>query len=774
MFLHYIRISIRNLRKYKTQTAISICAMAVSLTLMAIVSSIMLSYKAAPLLSQPYVDKVEQFAQNEISRTVNMKDKELILGHQFKSVKELHLAVTSAFNIMVTANPSGKDDHTMIVYGGFEDPGFLNFLGEKSIYSGEVVGSFKDKEVVITDWLAKKLFQEENPIGKPLSLKSPYLGTFFNEGEYIVKDVIARPSSDHSFLYEDEHLFIFPDRLPEDMCYLYFVLHENATREDLHKELADLLNNQDFVLYNVKDTYDETNTITLRNGIIIFLFLFVLVSFSNYIRQQTQLFRLREREIALRTCIGSQPASLFSLLATEITIVLVLTLSLALVLIFGVINFLTINYSSLIDNYYLSKSYPIAFITTAILTVISIIMVVITVRRIRRYQTGLALRMKPQPKHRLRNAGLIIQMAISILFLWLTSLCFLSIDSIKDWYGIPDDIDRYKRGMYLNIKGLSDEDADKIFARIDTLESVERVYNYTENISIFDITEGYPNKSVYTEYKQSNNDIVDFYNLNIKELPGNSNPDRYVLINEEFKQMLIDKNQWNGKTLFLPYRNNIEFEVKGVFENIPLKEKYSRKAIIIYDKADNFNFYGESNRIILPVIGKDKEARHAIEKILKEEQPSRIDFKIDSFFNLYAPRDFSMINAIITIIDILSVISVITTMASIYAGVSLDTRRRRKEMALRKLNGAGRKVIAMIFIRTYIIIFTVAALIAFPLGLMGFPKFREFSSFFDFDTNNIVIPYLFIILLVIAVTTCTIAWKIRNVMNADPIEYLKE
>ncbi len=774
MLLHYLKISLRNLRKYKTQTAISIAAMAVSLTLMAIVSSIMLSYKPASLLSQPYVDKVEQFAQNEISRTVNMKDKELILGHQFKSVKELHFAVTSAFNIMVTANPSGKDDHTMIVYGGFEDPGFLNFLGEKSIYSGEVVGSFKDNEVVITDWLAKKLFQEENPIGKPLSLKSPYLGTFFNEGEYIVKDVIARPASDHSFLYEDEHLFIFPDRLPEDICYLYFVLRENATREDLHKELADLLHNQDIVLYNVKDTYDETNTIALRNGIIIFLFLFVLVSFSNYIRQQTQLFRLREREIALRTCIGSKPASLFSLLTTEITIVLVLTLALALVLIFGVINFLTINYSSLIDNFYLSKSYPIAFITTAILTVISIIMVVITVRRIRRCQTGLALRMKPQPKHRLRNAGLIIQMAISILFLWLTSLCFLSIDSIKDWFGIPDDIDRYKRGMYLNIKGLSDEDADKIFARIDTLKSVERVYNYTENMSIFDITEGYPNKSVYTEYKQSNNDIVDFYNLNIKELPGNSNPDRYVLINEEFKQMLIDKNQWNGKTLFLPYRDNIEFEVKGVFENIPLKEKYSRKAIIIYDKADNFNFYGESNRIILPVIGKDKEARQAIEKILKEEQPSRIDFKIDSFFNLYAPRDFSMINAIITIIDILSAISVITTMASIYAGVSLDTRRRRKEMALRKLNGAGRKVIAMIFIRTYIIIITVAALIAFPLGLMGFPKFREFSSFFDFDTNNIVIPYLFIMLLVIAVTTCTIAWKIRNVMNADPIEYLKE
>ncbi len=774
MIFHYIQISIRNLRKYKTQTVISICAMAVSLTLMAIVSSIMLSYKPTPLLSQPYVDKVEQFAQDEMSRTVSLEDKVLILGHQFKSVKELHLAATAEFNIMVTANPSGKDEHTMMVYGGLKDHGYLNFLGERSVYSGEIVSSFKDNEVVITDWLAKKLFKNENPIGQTISLKSPYLGSLLNQSEYIVKDVIARPASDNRFLFENEHLYIFTNRLPEDVSYLYFVLRDGATREELHKELAELLNKQDFILHNVKETYDETQSLAIRRGIILFLFLFVLVSFSNYIRQQIQLFRLREREIALRTCVGSQPASLFSLFTTEITMVLVLTLALALALIFGVINFLNINYSTLIDNYYLDKSYPIAIITTAILAAISVIAVVITVRRIRRDQTGLALRMKPQPKHRLRNAGLIIQMAISILFLWLTSLYFLSIDSIKDWYGIPDDIDRYKRGMYLNIKGLSNEESDKIFARIDTLKSVERVYNYTEAVSIFDITEEFPNQSVYTEYYQNNNDIVDFYNLDIKEFPGNTNPDRYVLINEEFKQMLIDKNQWNGKTIFLPFRDNNEYEVRGVFDNIPLKEPHSRKAVIVKDKANNFNFYGESNRIIVPIIGKDKEARQEIQKILKDEQPSRIDFKIDSFFNMHAPRGYSMISAIIAIIYILSAISVITTMASIYAGVSLDTRRRRKEMALRKLNGATRKVIAMIFVRTYILIISVAALIALPLGLIGIPKLREFSFGFYVDTNNIVVPYLIILLLVFIVTACTIAWKIRDIMHADPIDYLKE
>lgn len=774
MIKHYIKISLRNLRKYKTQTAISICAMAVSLTLLAIVSSIMLSYRQTPLLSQPYAEKVEQFAQDELSLTVSQEDRKLILGHQFKSVKEMHLTATSEYNIMVTANPSGKEEHSMIIYGCLKDHGYLNFIGEKSVYSGEKVGSFKDNEVVITDWLAKRLFGDENPIGQSISLQSPYMGSLLNGGEYIVKDVIERPSPANRFLFEDEHIYIFTDRWPEDVCFLYFVLHDNANREDLQKELAGLLQNDSFILFNVKETYDETQALTIRRGIMLFLFLFVLVSFSNYIRQQTQLFRLREREIALRTCVGSQPSSLFSLFVMEIAFVLISVLALAFVLIFCINMFMNINYSFFIDNYNLDNSYPIALITIGILAIISLMAVVFTVRKIRRDQTGLALRMKPRSKHRLRNVGLIVQMTISILFLWLTSLYFLSTESIKDWYGIPDDVDRYKRCMFLKIKGISKEETDKIYTRIDTLQSVERVYKYTELMCVFDIIEAFSTQSIYTEYYQNNNDIVDFYDIDINELHGKKNPDRYVLINEEFKQMLIDKNQWNGKTLFLPNRDNLEFEIRGVFDKIPFKEEPLRKAVIITDRATNMDFFGESNRIIFPKKGEDANARQAIEKILEEELPTRIDLKIDSFFNLYAPRNYSEISAFITIIYILSIISVITTMAAVYAGVSLDTRRRRKEMALRKLNGATRKTIALIFVRTYLAIIIVAALIALPMGLIGIPKLGELDMIFSIYTDGLLLPYLFTLLFVTAITVCTIAWKIRSIMKVNPIENLKE
>ncbi|MDE6553964.1 MAG: ABC transporter permease [Muribaculaceae bacterium] len=755
--------------------------MAVSLTLMAIVSSIMLSFKTPPLLNQPYSDKVEQFTRDENSPIISQNDRDLIMGHQFKSVKEMHINSSSLCTMTVSANPSGKEEHSMIAYGGLSDPEYLKFLGEKSIYSGEKLGEFKSNEVVITDWLAEKLFEGESPIGQTISLKTPFFRDFtgLDEGIYIVKDVIERPSSNNEFIYPSQHIFLFTENFtPFSYSQLYLLLREGADREELQTELENLLSNNEFVLLHVKDKYDESKYELIRKCIILFMFIFVLVSFSNYLRQQMQLFRLREREVALRTCVGSQPASLFWLFATEILIVLISTLVLALTLIFIVVGFLNSNYHTLIEEntYNFDDSYPVAFISAAILLSIGMIVATITVRRIRRDQTGLALRMKPRPKHRLRNVGLTVQMTISILFLWLTSLYFLSIDSIKDMYGIPEDVDRYKRA--LNILKLSSdpENSSKVLTRIDSLDCVERVFKLSvDGFTVFDPDEEFPNTSYYSELFQNSEDIEDFFGLEINELPGKVNPDRYVLISEDFKKMLIDKNLWNGKTVTLPNRANGEYEIKGVFDKIPFKENFNSKAVIITDRHAQRNQYGvEFSRFILPKAGKQSEAKSTIDNIIREEVPNRVDIMTDSYFNLYAPRGYSMASAVITIIYVLSIISLITTIAAVYSGVSLDTRRRRKEMALRKLNGATRKVIALIFLRTYIVIIAAAAVIALPLGLIGIPKLVELDIAFEVYTTSIVPPYLFTVLLIIAVTAVTIVWKIRDIMHADPIEYLKE
>ena len=59
---------------------------------------------------------------------------------------------------------------------------------------------------------------------------------------------------------------------------------------------------------------------------------------------------------------------------------------------------------------------------------------------------------------------------------------------------------------------------------------------------------------------------------------------------------------------------------------------------------------------------------------------------------------------------LLSVISLIITVLGIYSAITLDTYSRQKEVAIRKINGAGPRVIALLFGKLYIRLLVIAAI----------------------------------------------------------------
>ncbi|MBL3945516.1 ABC transporter permease, partial [Bacteroides thetaiotaomicron] len=67
------------------------------------------------------------------------------------------------------------------------------------------------------------------------------------------------------------------------------------------------------------------------------------------------------------------------------------------------------------------------------------------------------------------------------------------------------------------------------------------------------------------------------------------------------------------------------------------------------------------------------------------------------------------------IILFFSVVSLIITLLGVYAAITLDTERRQKEVAIRKVNGAGMKQIIMLFARLYMLLLIITAILAFPV-----------------------------------------------------------
>ena len=82
-----------------------------------------------------------------------------------------------------------------------------------------------------------------------------------------------------------------------------------------------------------------------------------------------------------------------------------------------------------------------------------------------------------------------------------------------------------------------------------------------------------------------------------------------------------------------------------------------------------------------------------------------------------------------------ALVCVVVTLLGVYAAITLDTERRCKEVAIRKVNGAGRRQIFRLFAKTYAWLLTGTAAVAFPLIYVIFQQFpahlRDFPAMAD-------------------------------------------
>ena len=112
-------------------------------------------------------------------------------------------------------------------------------------------------------------------------------------------------------------------------------------------------------------------------------------------------------------------------------------------------------------------------------------------------------------------------------------------------------------------------------------------------------------------------------------------------------------------------------------------------------------------------IRKAEEVEAFVKKMLEENLPPSIQLHISTL-----QEDIHQAQAIENnmkgIILFFSFVSLIITLLGVYSAITLDTERRQKEVAIRKVNGAGLKQIIILFARTYIYQLVLSATMAFP------------------------------------------------------------
>lgn len=120
--------------------------------------------------------------------------------------------------------------------------------------------------------------------------------------------------------------------------------------------------------------------------------------------------------------------------------------------------------------------------------------------------------------------------------------------------------------------------------------------------------------------------------------------------------------------------------------------------------------------------------------------------------------------------SVLSIICILISMLGIYSSVAIATEKRKREVAIRKINGATPGTILWIFSRNNLILLLVSTAIAFPFLILILNWWLE-----NYSTRIPVsiIPFVLLFLLMGAVVALTVIWQIVRVARTNPSEVIK-
>ncbi len=762
MVKHYIKVAFRNLAKYKTQNIISIISLGVSVAIFAIVSLFMLNINSDPLLKQDYVDNVAaMFISTNSDATSDDISPYNISGHQFRTVEKVFLPASQKKSMTVSSDNldpiSAEAVHV--------DREFLQWCAYKSVISYELVENIDNHEVIISRNLGNKLFGDyKSAIGK--HIKVQYADEDNSDiRTFKIVDIIEQFPINDSKLPNNVDIFYSDDfGSGYKAVKAYLLIRPDKMLKDVVEELSSYLgvpeSNINVRHYRAWEEKNNLMSIIISRAIMFFLYLFVIVSLSSALRQWLQLFTLRQREIAIRKSLGSKKIHILLMFITEELVSITTAFLLTTICCLLALSFLENNFQEILDtmNFERGKIFSLMLYCYLSIMVICLIADWYTVEQLSSNNSGLALKMKPK-KHRLRNIGICIQIVICIIFLSVTTVFALGFNRIERHLGIPSDKSRYEKGLLIHADRMPESQILQIAEGLEHIESVGQVINVaTAGISI-----EYADSTRYiaSAYFQRGNDVVNFYDMNINYLNHQKSLQRYVLVSLEIKEKMMDIGEWDTGKIMV---DGIQCDIAGWFDQMPF---WGTRAVILTDPSKDSDY--ECHFYILPKEGMESVAKQDIRDLVASIAPERLDAYPKSLsFELLG--QYKSVTSIRTIVYVMLGISMITTVATIYAAISLDTRRRRKEMALRKINGAKSKDICRIFAKIYLIIVSISILIALPISWMILVALNET---FNFGSSPLITSAISVLVCVVAIFL-TLYWKIKDVMNVDPVTYLKD
>lgn len=745
MFRNYLKVSLRNLWKYKSYALLNVFGLAVGIAA-AIILFLIVRYEQSFDTFHAEHERVYRIGESTIKNgedqahwitrtpvvpTLIEETPEVVSGTRFFSPENIRMQYQE--NVI---NP--------LVH--YVDSGFADVF-EFNLLAGDLVQTLKTpSHMVLTQSVAEKLFGNVAPVGKTLEVVN-------SDQRFVVGAVLADSPTNSSLQFEallpwdNAPAWIEPDDWESQFMTSYIKLASSVKPSALSKKLASF-KNQHFQSERLDDIQikllplaklraEETKNgavITLLSIIAAITLIIASVNFTNLATAQAL---LRTREIGVRKAIGSRRSQLVAQFLTESVVTCLLALLVGMMLVHLVLPRFN-QYFDLELTFRYWQNLPLLGTLLAIGLTTGMLSGAYPAAFVSRLSPVASLRgaNKFRSSGRLFQRGLIVvQYATSILLIAGTLVIWRQIQFMKSQdlrfdeenvvafslrYGNYDfqSEEQAKSAIETMINRIEDESSVVSLTFADRMPGRYRYFSTDFHDSEFPTQD-----PINSRWMMVGNKYFETLGMDIvagrafsKNLPSDSNA---VIINETAATALgwsdaQDKFLVNGEGEHLP--------VAGIVRDYHYQslQRLIEPIVHYYYPGDEY-YYGEIAVRLQP--GRTAEGLQVVESAyqsLDPFEPFNYYFLDEEFDQMYQTQERLGLTA-----SLFAGIAVVLASLGLLGLAAFATRQRRKEVGVRKVLGASITQIIVLLSRNFALLVAIAFLVACPLVYYAAHQFLQ-------------------------------------------------
>ena len=785
MIKHCLKIAIRNLVKYKVQSAISILGLAVGFVCFSL-SLYWIHYEMTYDHFRQNADRIymvrtnDEYTEGKISTRVPYSLAAYLAQH-FPDI-----AVAAPFHL-ISERISVNDKYQDAVFSS-ADSAWMNLMDIRIIKGNRNFMLPKDNaEIAITEEAAKKWFRTEDPIGKEVKMlrhtkKICAIVRAENRHTNFPFDFIGNPELGKTWWYITWNILIKvkPDT---DIEELESKINANLPAELKQVTLTRKTGIERIILtplsklHYAKDFRNNKEAGITFQYIIYFSIAGILIitcALINYLTLFINRMRVRQREMALRMIHGANIRSLVSLLTVEFLLLLACAVTTGFLLIeicfpsFIELTGIDTAKSSLYGEAFLF----IGLISLIILTAIIGLLYILYHRSLHlslRYNTGRSTGTQ------LRRGSIVLQLFVCLSFIGCTVLINQQLDYLRH------------RDLGLKIKNrgsfsvMGDMDYTPLIRKIKELPMITEVMqpdyypivSQLTAIGQFDNWDGLDipiDTPVPVKLFLGKEDFFRFYGITLLAGEWLDDLSTYedIIINESLAcRMGWSPQEAIGKHIIQSY---ITYTIVGVVKDCHYGAPTLPFPHTGYLGGEQMGLMQRSAGILFKYKeGTWNECRKALEHLYQTECSPENILRLNSEEEVY--NNYLRSEEMLTrLLSFASLVCILTAMFGIYSLVTLTCEQRRKEIAIRKVNGATVWSILFLFFREYLIMLCIAALFAFPITYV---IIKQWILNYVRQVSISPLPFILILIGLALTVIAGISWRVWKAANENPAEVIK-